>query len=209
MTDRTTKFELAGLTVLCLILSATPDTGERTGATTVTDLFRQPRVQATRALYPVSDSWSIYNVRRPEKEQNENQSQQNSGTPDAQEERKNDTPYPSAPDGYELWRSVDAKLTAYEPTSKSCGIYANGKTSIGQNAWNMDGVAVDPRVIPYGTKIWIPGVGFREADDTGSAMRQSWSHQRQVHIDIRMPYYYQAREWGVQHRTVYLFRPAR
>ena len=56
-----------------------------------------------------------------------------------------------APPGYVYWKTVRAKVTAYEPGRRSCGKYANGKTSIGQNAWIMDGVAADPRAIPYGT----------------------------------------------------------
>ena len=63
-----------------------------------------------------------------------------------------------------------AKITAYTPGKESCGKHANGRTSINKNAWKMDGIAVDPKAIPYGTKVWIDGIGFKEADDTGGAI---------------------------------------
>ena len=113
------------------------------------------------------------------------------------------------PPGYVYWKTVRAKVTAYEPSRRSCGKFANGKTSVGQNAWRMDGVATDPRAIPYGTVCVIPGVGVRKVDDTGSAMRRSWRRHRRFHIDVRMTYFYQARRWGVKYLDVKLYKKAR
>ena len=78
----------------------------------------------------------------------------------------------------EIEISLDPKIkrmlvTAYCPCGKCCGKYADGKTSIGRNARKILGVAADPNVLAYGTKLKIPGVGTREVDDTGGAMRQS------------------------------------
>ena len=70
----------------------------------------------------------------------------------------------------------------------------------------MDGVAADPGVIPYRTLVWVPGVGWREVDDTGSAMRKSWRSEGVVHIDVRMAYTYQARRWGVRRLPIRLYR---
>jgi 3D (Asp-Asp-Asp) domain-containing protein len=109
------------------------------------------------------------------------------------------------PQGYEFEKKVLAKVTAYEPSYISCGNSADGKTSIMHNAWKMKGCAVASEAIPYGSLIWIPGVGFKEADDTGSAMKKSW--QRGIyHIDLRMQSVYQAKKWGVKWLEVYLFR---
>lgn len=110
------------------------------------------------------------------------------------------------PDGYEYWKTVVAKVTAYEPSSLSCGKYADGKTSLLDNAWKLDGCAVDPGAIPYRTLLYIPNVGFREADDTGSAMKKSWKRSGTYHIDLRMSYPHQARKWGVKWLAVHLFR---
>lgn len=70
----------------------------------------------------------------------------------------------------------------------------------------MDGVAADPAVLPYRTLVWVPGIGWREVDDTGGAMKASWRRERTVHIDVRMPYFYQARRWGVRHLPIRLYR---
>lgn len=112
------------------------------------------------------------------------------------------------PAGYVYWKTIRAKVTAYDPSRISCGKFADGKTSIGQSAWVLDGVAADPRAIPYGTYVVIPGVGTRHVDDTGSAMRRSWSRNRRFHLDLRVTYPYQARRWGVKYLDVELYRKA-
>ena len=112
---------------------------------------------------------------------------------------------PPPPPGHVYWKTVEAKVTAYEPSDRCCGDSADGKTSIGDNAWIMDGVAVAPEAIPYRTRLWLPGAGWKEADDTGSAMRKSW-RKGKIHLDLRMPYFGQARRWGVRHLTVHLYR---
>jgi 3D (Asp-Asp-Asp) domain-containing protein len=86
-------------------------------------------------------------------------------------------------------------VTAYCPCGKCCGKYADGKTSIGRNAWKTFGVAADPNVLPYRTKLKIPNIGIREVDDTGGAMRQS-TKQGICHIDIRFHSHKEALEFG-------------
>lgn len=89
-------------------------------------------------------------------------------------------------------------VTAYCPCGKCCGQYADGKTSIGRNARETFGVAADPKVLPYGTKLKIPGViGIREVDDTGGAMRQS-TKKGICHIDVRFHSHEKALEFGRQ-----------
>ena len=46
----------------------------------------------------------------------------------------------------------------------------HGRTATGEPT-HSGGVAVDPRVIPYGTRIEIEGVGVRVANDTGPRLR--------------------------------------
>lgn len=60
--------------------------------------------------------------------------------------------------------------TAYEPGPRSCGRGATGRTSIGLQA-GYGVVAIDPRVIPYGTRLFIEDYGFAVAGDTGGAIK--------------------------------------
>lgn len=63
--------------------------------------------------------------------------------------------------------------TAYDPgprsTGKSPGSPGYGVTASGLPA-GYGVVAVDPRVIPLGTRLYIPGYGFAVAGDTGGAI---------------------------------------
>ena len=109
------------------------------------------------------------------------------------------------PAGYEYWKTVKVKLSAYCPCWRCCGRFADGRTSIGRNAWNADGCGVDPRIIPYYTMIRIPGAGLRMADDTGPAMRRS-RIRGITHIDVRMGSHWMARQWGVRWKSVEMYR---
>ena len=97
-------------------------------------------------------------------------------------------------------RTVDAVVTAYCPCRVCCGPNARGITSTGQDA-RQSGCAVDPRLIPYGCRVRIPGVGWRTADDTGSAMREH-GEKGVFHIDVRMPSHEQAVRFGVRHVAI-------
>ncbi|MBN2713507.1 MAG: 3D domain-containing protein, partial [Planctomycetes bacterium] len=76
-----------------------------------------------------------------------------------------------------------------------CGSHANGRTSTGTSAWTR-GLAADPSAIPYGTYVFVPGYGYASVDDTGGAMRRVWRTKGMIHIDLRMNYHWQARQWG-------------
>nr|WP_156158111.1 3D domain-containing protein [Paenibacillus sp. VKM B-2647] len=66
-------------------------------------------------------------------------------------------------------------LTAYsagwESTGKSEGSPGFGKTFTGTTVTEGRTIAVDPKVIPLGWWVYIDGVGFRRAEDTGSAVK--------------------------------------
>lgn len=61
-------------------------------------------------------------------------------------------------------------------------------------------VAVDPRVIPLGSKIYIEGIGERIAEDVGGGVK---GH----HIDVYLGTVPQARTFGVQRGRVSLVAP--
>jgi len=89
------------------------------------------------------------------------------------------------------------KVTAYCPCENCCGKYADGLTAIGRNAKTTLGVAADPKLLSYGTKLNIPGIGVREVDDTGGAMRQS-AKKGIYHIDVRFHNHQEALDFGVK-----------
>lgn len=93
------------------------------------------------------------------------------------------------------YREMWATVTAYCPCSRCCGARARGRTSLGGSAW-LPGIAADPRALPYGTAVYVPGYGEHTVDDTGGAMRESWRNHGRLHLDIRMKTHYEARQWG-------------
>jgi len=56
-------------------------------------------------------------------------------------------------------------------------------------------IAVDPRVIPLGTRMYVPGYGEGIAADTGGAIKGN-------RIDVWLPSETQAEEWGVKTITI-------
>ena len=107
-------------------------------------------------------------------------------------------------DEYGWYREEVALVTAYCPCSKCCGSFANGITSIGKNAWS-EGLAADPLYLDYGTKVMVPGYGMSVVDDTGGAMRRHWRRNGILHIDVRMTYHFEARQWGKQYLRVRIY----
>lgn len=71
-----------------------------------------------------------------------------------------------------------------------------GRTASGAET-STETVAVDPRVIPLGSRVNIAGVGERIAQDTGGAIKGD-------RLDIWEPTYAQCAAWGVESRQVWL-----
>ena len=103
-----------------------------------------------------------------------------------------------------------ANLTGYCPCSVCCGKNARfGRTSTGRDARARPlGAATDPRVVPYGCTILIPGVGRRVVDDTGGAMRQD-AKRGILHIDVRFSTHAEARLFGKKWQWVTIWPKAR
>ena len=78
--------------------------------------------------------------------------------------------------------------TAYTPNCNGCsGITATG-VNIKSNP-NMKLIAVDPNVIPLGSKVWVEGYGYAIAADTGGAIKGN-------KIDILVSSKSAAKNWG-------------
>ena len=90
----------------------------------------------------------------------------------------------SKPNGKELYVTA----TAYTPNCSGC----SGVTATGINVKanpNMKLIAVDPSVIPLGSRVWVEGYGEAIAADTGGAIK---GHK----IDVLMSSDAAARQWG-------------
>lgn len=88
------------------------------------------------------------------------------------------------------------KLTAYCPCSKCCGKWANGITSTGVTAKAGRTIAVDPKVIPYGTEVIINGHTYI-AEDCGGAIKGN-------RIDVYFDSHSEALKFGVKYADVYI-----
>lgn len=88
------------------------------------------------------------------------------------------------------------QATAYDPGPKSCGPYADGYTATGLKA-GKGVVAVDPNVIPLGTRLYIEGYGFAIAGDVGRAIRGN-------RIDLGFNTYNEARAFGRRNVVVHI-----
>ena len=58
-------------------------------------------------------------------------------------------------------------------------------------------IAVDPRVIPLRTRVYVEGYGFATAEDTGGAIKGN-------KIDVVMDTKAQSRNWGVRNVKIYI-----
>ena len=90
--------------------------------------------------------------------------------------------------------SLNVVATGYTPGDPGCtGItYTGTKASRGT-------IAVDPKVIPFGTKLYIPGYGYGVAADTGGAIKGN-------KIDLCYESRTEALNWGIKNITVYIVR---
>ncbi|MDR1533781.1 MAG: 3D domain-containing protein [Planctomycetota bacterium] len=101
-------------------------------------------------------------------------------------------------------REEVALVTAYCPCHRCCGSSASGVTSIGKDAW-LPGVAADPLYLDYGTRVFVPGYGLSLIDDTGGAMRRHWRRNGLLHLDLRMTYHHEAKQWGRRYLRVKIY----
>ena len=90
----------------------------------------------------------------------------------------------------------NGKLYKRKMTVTAYSYTGGGRTAMGTRA-RVGEIAVDPRVIPLGTTVYIQGVGERRAEDTGGNIKGKT-------IDIYMNSKSACRRWGRRTVTIYL-----
>ncbi|RBP07967.1 3D domain-containing protein [Rossellomorea aquimaris] len=88
----------------------------------------------------------------------------------------------------EAVKEITVEATAYTASCEGC----SGTTATGVNLLeNPDAkvIAVDPNVIPLGSKVYVEGYGYATAEDTGGAIKGN-------RIDVFIPSKDQAVDWG-------------
>ncbi|MDP4089999.1 MAG: ubiquitin-like domain-containing protein [Bacillota bacterium] len=104
-------------------------------------------------------------------------------------------------------KTIRVKATAYCPCSICTGKYRTdsgyARTASGTTARrNPEGystIAVDPSVIPLGTKVYVEGYGFAIAEDTGGAIQGNI-------IDVFFNTHPETESWGVRYKNVYILK---
>jgi len=93
-------------------------------------------------------------------------------------------------------------VTKYLPRDPAYGRFNTGFTS---TRWKADPkariVAVDPKLIPYGSWVWIEGIGWYRAQDCGSAIKG-------FRLDLLTETHQEAMTFGKQDRFVIVVPPA-
>ena len=99
---------------------------------------------------------------------------------------------------YKLVYMGDFKLTHYCPGyhGEPCGT-GDGITATGTKVVEGRTIAVDPKVIPYGTKVYIEGYGWRTAEDCGGGVKGN-------HIDIAIEDHSTALSMGAKNGGVWM-----
>lgn len=93
------------------------------------------------------------------------------------------------------------KITYYCPCKKCCGKNpwdkGYGITATGTVATEGRTIGVNPKLIPYGSQVYIEGLGWFVAEDTGGGLKEK-------HIDVFMASHERALKAGVRNAVVWV-----
>ena len=91
-------------------------------------------------------------------------------------------------------KTFTVKASAYWADSASNVYTASGKKAV-RNPSGYSTIAVDPRIIPLGTKLYVEGYGYAIAADTGSAIKGNF-------IDVFFTNRGEVSNWGIRNVKV-------
>ncbi|QED49687.1 3D domain-containing protein [Cytobacillus dafuensis] len=95
---------------------------------------------------------------------------------------------PAPPVKTASFKEITVKATAYTANCKSCSGITYTGVNLKKNP-KAKVISVDPKVIPLGSKVFVPGYGEAIAADTGGAVKGN-------KIDVFIPSKQQALQWG-------------
>ncbi|MBL4931434.1 MULTISPECIES: G5 and 3D domain-containing protein [Clostridium] len=101
-----------------------------------------------------------------------------------------------------LSRGGDTKLYYQKVMSVKASAYTGGGTTATgttprRNPSGISTIAVDPRIVPLGSKVYVEGYGYAIAEDTGGAIKNN-------KIDIYMNSNRECYSWGVRSVNLYV-----
>ncbi|WP_019241789.1 MULTISPECIES: 3D domain-containing protein [Bacillus] len=126
---------------------------------------------------------------------NENQKEQSKSEEPVEQPVKNDVT--TSVEG-DVVKTLTMEATAYSETGEG----TTGMTATGLNLRanpNLKVIAVDPKVIPLGTKVYVEGYGYATAEDTGGAIKGN-------RIDVFIPSETEVNQWGRKQVQVKILR---
>ncbi|AQQ52006.1 LysM peptidoglycan-binding and 3D domain-containing protein [Planococcus lenghuensis] len=103
-------------------------------------------------------------------------------------------PAPAKESSSDVVRELTVEATAYTAFCTGCSGITYTGIDLRSNP-NQKVIAVDPRVIPLGSKVWVEGYGTAIAGDIGGAIKGN-------RIDVFIPNRSDALAWGRQNVTV-------
>ena len=114
---------------------------------------------------------------------------------------------PAAPKGYGYAKTLDVVATAYTPGKRCCRRSADGRTSTNYKIKRHDYiVAVDPKVIPIGSKVLVPGYGLARAIDVGSDIQGNRIDVLMTVTKNKKTPLKRALEWGQKNLEVIIYK---
>lgn len=94
---------------------------------------------------------------------------------------------------------VKVKATAYWAVSGVGNTYTSSGRKAVRNSDGYSTVAVDPRIIPLGTRLYVEGYGYAIAADEGSAVKGNF-------VDVFFNTRSEACNWGVKYVNVHILK---
>ncbi|MCM3721764.1 3D domain-containing protein [Solibacillus isronensis] len=95
-------------------------------------------------------------------------------------------------------KTIKMSATAYTANCKGCSGITKTGLNLRKNP-SLKVIAVDPKIIPLGSKVWVEGYGIAVAGDIGSAIKGK-------KIDLFMSKKSTAKNWGRKTVTVKLLK---